>query len=60
MGEHIVAAVEEGMLLACNADGQCVGSIAMDGEIRGLSACSGGVVCSLAGGRLSYVDLHVH
>ena len=59
VGEHIVAAVEKGALLACDADGRCVGSVALEAEIRGLWPCRGGVVCSLAGGRLSRVGLGV-
>ena len=47
VGEHIVAAVEKGALLACDADGRCVGSVALEAEIRGLWPCRGGVVCSL-------------
>ena len=59
VGEHIVAAVEKGALLACDADGRCVGYATMEGEIRSLWPCRGGVVCSLAGGRLSRVGLDV-
>ena len=59
VGEHIVAAVEKGALLACDADGRTVGSVAMEGEILGLWPCREGVVCSLAGGRLSCVGLDV-
>ena len=59
VGEHIVAAVEKGALLACDADGRGVGATAMEAEIRGLWPCRGGVVCSLAGGRLSCVELRV-
>ena len=57
VGEYIVAAVEKGALLACDADGRCVGSVAMEAEIRGLWPCRRDVVCSLAGGRLSCVEL---
>ena len=60
IGEHIVAAVEKGALLACDADGRCVGAVALEAEIRGLWPCRGGVVCSLAGGRLSRVELGVY
>ncbi|MCY3666878.1 MAG: PQQ-binding-like beta-propeller repeat protein, partial [Gemmatimonadetes bacterium] len=59
VGEYIVAAVEKGALLACDADGRCVGFVAMEAEIRGLWPCHSGVVCSLAGGRLSCVELGV-
>ena len=59
VGEHIVAAVEKGTLIACDADGRCVRSMAMEAEIRGLWPCRGGVVCSLAGGWLSCVGLGV-
>ncbi len=58
--EYIVAAVEEGGLRACDAEGRCVGSIALEAEIRGLWPCRGGAVCSLAGGRLSCVELGVY
>ena len=44
VGEHIVAAVEKGALLACDADGRCVDSVALEGEIRGLRPCREGVV----------------
>ena len=57
--QAIVAAVEKGVLLACGADGRCVGSVAMEAEIRGLWPCRGGVACSLAGGRFSRVELSV-
>ena len=59
VGKHLVAAVEKGVLLACDADGRRVGSMAMEAEIRGLWPCRGGVVCPLAGGRLSCVELGV-
>lgn len=55
--ERIVVAAENGTVLACNLQGVCMDSISVGGEIRGLWPCPAGVVCSLAGGRLSCIDL---
>ena len=60
VGEYIAAAVGGGGLLAFDADGRCVAAIDMEAEISSLKRCEGGVVCALAGGQLSLVELQIH
>ncbi len=56
-GKHIVAAAENGNILAYDEHGTPVGATSVEAEIRGMWACDGGIVCSLTGGLLSCIEL---